>query len=132
MAKLGFTLQWLGFVVAAGAFFLIWLFRPHYGPLPGEVAGNYWKPSHLVLVFAAALIVIGLASLRWRWAGVALVLLAIPAGWYAMTNHALQWSHVLILPVFTYGPVVVVGLLVSLAGLAIRTVAALASRKAGP
>ena len=83
-----------------------------------------------MLVFAAALIVIGLASLRWRWAGVALVLLAIPAGWYGMTNHALQWSHVLLLPVFTYGPVVVVGLVVSLVGLAIRTVAVVAGSKA--
>ena len=82
-----------------------------------------------MLVFAAALILVGLASLRWRWAGVALVAIAIPAAWYAMTNHALQWSQVLILPV-KYGPIVVIGLLVSLVGLAIRAVAALASSKA--
>jgi len=129
MAKLGFTLQWVGFALAAAAFFLIWLFRPHTGPLPGLAVGNYWKPSHLVLVFAAALILVGLASLRWRSAGVTLVLLAIPAAWYAMTNHALQWSQLMILPI-KYGPIVVIGLLVSLVGLAIRAVAALASSKA--
>jgi hypothetical protein len=128
MAKLGFTLQWVGFALAAAAFFLIWLFRPHTGPLPGLAVGNYWKPSHLVLVFAAALILVGLASLRWRSAGVTLVLLAIPAAWYAMTNHALQWSQLMILPI-KYGPIVVIGLLVSLVGLAIRA-AALASSKA--
>jgi len=129
MAKLGFTLRWVGFALAAAAFFVIWLFRPHTGPLPGLAVGNYWKPSHLVLVFAAALILVGLASLRWRSAGVTLVLLAIPAAWYAMTNHALQWSQLMILPI-KYGPIVVIGLLVSLVGLAIRAVAALASSKA--
>jgi hypothetical protein len=129
MAKLGFALQWVGFAVAAGAFFLIWLFRPHFGTHPGEVAPGQYRPSHFVLAFAAALIVAGIASLRWRWAGVALVAIAIPAAWYAMTNHALQWSQVLILPV-KYGPIVVIGLLVSLVGLAIRAVAAVASSKA--
>jgi hypothetical protein len=132
MARLGFTLQWVGFVVAAAAYFLIWLFRPHSGPIAGTVSGTYWKPAHLVLVFAAALIVAGLASIRWRWAGVALVLVAIPAGWYALTNRAMQWSHVVFLPLITYGPVVVVCLLVSIVGLAVRTVAAMPHRKAGP
>ena len=46
-----------------------------------------------------------------------------------MTNHALQWSQLMILPI-KYGPIVVIGLLVSLVGLAIRAVAALASSKA--
>lgn len=95
------------------------------------VAGGYWKPSHVVLVFSAALIVAGLASLRWRWAGIALVLVAIPAAWYAITNHAMQWSHFAHLPVITYGPVVVFGLLLSVVGLAIRVAAVMPRGKAG-
>jgi hypothetical protein len=131
MAKLGHTLQWAGFGLAAAAYLLIWVFRPHSGPIAGVVMGDHWKPSHLVLAFAAALVVAGLASLRWRWAGIALVLVAFPAAWYAISNHAMQWSHVVFLPVITYGPVVVVGVLLSVVGLAIRGATGMPRRKPG-
>jgi thiol:disulfide interchange protein len=131
MAKLGFRLQAVGFTIAAAAYFLIWLFRPHSGPMPGLAVGDYWKPSHLVLAFAAALIVTGLASLRWRWAGIFLVLVAIPAAWYAITNHAMQWSHLAYLPIITYAPVVIFGVLLSILGLAIRALAGQTHSKAG-
>jgi hypothetical protein len=123
MAKLGFRLQLVGFALAAAAYLLIWLLRPHVepGPIPPlSPDGGPYKPAHVTLAFGLALAVIGLASLRWPWAGLALVLVAIPAAWYALTNHALQWTRVaLVLPI-TYSPVVVVGTVMSIAGLAIR------------
>ena len=129
MAKLGFTLQWVGFALAATAYFLIWFFRPHYGPIPGVWDGSL-PPSHWVLVYAAALIVAGLASLRWRWAGIAFLIVAVPAIWYALTNHAVQWSN---RPFgLHYAGAIVTGVLMSIVGLAVRTAAAVTGHKAGP
>jgi hypothetical protein len=133
MVKLGLTLQWVGFTVAAAAYLLIWLLRPHDvpGPIPAlSPDGGPYKPAHVTPLFGVAIAAIGLASLRWRWAGIALLLVAISASWYAITNHAMQWSHVVFPPWLTYGPVVVVGLVVALVGLAIRTVAVVARSKA--
>jgi hypothetical protein len=121
VARYGVFLQSAGLTMAALAYFLIWLFRPHRGPIPGVWAGPL-SPSHWVLVLAAALAVAALASIRWRWAGIALVPVAIASAWYAITNHAVQTTHV---PGFgiPYEPVIVIGAVMTIAGLGIRVLA---------
>jgi hypothetical protein len=129
MVRFGFALQSIGFTLAAAAYFLIWLFRPQQGRIPGVWDGSL-SPSHWVLVYAAALAVAGLASLRWQWAGIAFVIVAIAAIWYALTNHAVQWSY---RPFGVhYWGAIVTGVVMSIVGLAGRTAAAMPGRKAGP
>jgi asparagine N-glycosylation enzyme membrane subunit Stt3 len=115
-------------MTTAAAYFLIWFFRPQAGRIPGVWDGSL-PPSHWVLAYAAALAIAGFASVRWPWAGIALVLVAASAISYALTNHAVQWSS---RPFgIHYAPVIVIGAVISIAGLAIRAFARRSHSKAG-
>jgi hypothetical protein len=74
-----------------------------------------------VLVFAALLVAVGLASIRWQWLGIVLILLALEASWYAITNHAVERGR--LPPGIPYPTAIVTGAVLSIVGLAIRAFA---------
>jgi hypothetical protein len=120
VARIGLIVQTLGVAIAAGAYFVVWLFRPHRGSIAGVWDGTL-PPSYWVLVFAALLVAVGLASIRWRWVGIVLILLALEASWYAITNHAVERGRSpLGIP---YPAAIVAGAVMSIAGLVLRALA---------
>jgi hypothetical protein len=119
--KLGFAVQVAGIAIALLILFVMWKLSPE----PGTRAGVSMGPEapRRVLFLAIALVAAGLASLRWRWAELVLLIVAAVVAWHGLTNHFLLTSRAMFLPV-SNGALFITAAVVAMVGLAIRAAAA--------
>jgi hypothetical protein len=114
MRPFGFAVQFTGIAIAASALVFDVIART---PARVDRMVDPLPPSPWAFALAMALVVAGLASLRWRRGGVAAVVVAVAAAWDGLTTAATKPPEVF---GTTFGAFVAIGALAVVAGVTIE------------